>query len=241
VIEHHELGPALDWRGKSVVLSRPQHLSYPYLVEHDGEVFMIPECHRAGEIALYRARDFPRRWVRETVLLSGVPGAEASVLHHEGRWWMFYTIVGPRARDQRELHVASADRLTGPWQPHPANPVLNDRTGARPGGTPFVTPDGALVLPVQDCSRTYGGALRLLRLTTLSTERVAIERLEPQLTGDLFSPTHQDGCHTLSRCGNLTLIDTKRIVRTWSRCGINLQRRIARLGFGYVSRPPQTV
>lgn len=238
-IEHHEFGPDLVWRSKATVLSRPFHLSYPYIIEHAGEVFMIPESQQAGEIALYRAREFPRKWVRETALLAGIPGAEASVLQHEGRWWMFFTVVGPQARDQRELHVAYADQLTGPWQLHPQNPVRQDRRGARPGGTPFHTKDGGVILPVQDCGRTYGGSLRLLWFTTLTPEHIAIERLAPEITGDLFSPTHHDGCHTLAKCGELTLIDTKRIVRTWSRHKINLQRRMAQMGLGYVNRPLQ--
>ncbi len=237
VIEHHELGPNLAWRGKQIVLSRPFHLSYPFIVQDQGEVFMIPECHRAGEIALYRARRFPFQWVRETALLPNTPGAEASVIHHEDRWWMFYTIVGPKARDQRELHLASSDNLVGPWKPHRLNPILDDRTGARPGGTPFLTAAGDLVLPVQDCSQTYGGALHLLRFKTLSRDSVTTERLPTRLTGDLFSATHHDGCHTLAACGNQTLVDTKRIERSWGRWGINARRRLAKLGFGYVNRP----
>ena len=238
VIEHHEFSPDFAWRGKAVVLSRPFHLSYPFIVEEGGAVFMIPESHRAGEIALYRAREFPRRWVKEAVLLAGVPGAEASVIRHEGRWWMFFTVVGPRASDQRELHVAHADRLTGPWTLHPLNPVVDDRSGARPGGTPFVARDGAVILPVQDCSRTYGGALRFLRFTSLTPGHIACKRLDaPALTGDLFSASHADGCHTLAQCGNFTLVDTKRIVSSWSRHKINLQRQMARLGVGYINRP----
>ena len=41
------------------------------------------------------------------------------------------------------------------------------RTSSRPGGTPFRR-DDALFLPVQDCSRTYGGAIRLLRIDALA-------------------------------------------------------------------------
>jgi hypothetical protein len=189
---------------------------------------MVPECHRAGEIALYRAQNFPGRWVRETALLSGVPASEASLLRHEGRWWMFFTVVGPQARDQRELHVAYADQLTGPWNLHAANPVLNDRSGARPGGTPFIAPDGAVILPVQDCSETYGGAIRLLRFTRLTPENIALQKLDVRLTGETFSDTHQDGCHTLSACGDLTLVDTKRITRSWSRHWVNLRRTLRR-------------
>lgn len=232
VIEHHEYDPHLVWCSKSTALSQPFHLSYPFLVEDQGEIFMIPESQRNNEIVLYRARSFPTDWVRETPLLSGLPGAEASVIRHEGRWWMFFTIVGPQARDQRELHVAHAERLTGPWRLHPQNPVLNDRAGARPGGTPFVGPDGLVTLPVQDCGQTYGGAIRFLRFTILEPNLIAVERRPARLTGDLVSSTHRDGLHTFASCGNLTLLDTKRIARTWARYGVDLQRRVKRLVSG---------
>ena len=60
---------------------------------------------------------------------------------------MFYTVVGPHARDQRELHVAYADALTGLWHQHALNPILTDRAGARPGGTPYLAHDGSVMLP----------------------------------------------------------------------------------------------
>ena len=229
VIEHHEFGPDLQWRGKSTAMTQPFHLSYPYLIEHQDEVFMVPETHQAGEIALYRARRFPDDWVYECALLPGVRGAEASLIWHDQAWWMFYTVVGPNAQDQRELHVAYADSLTGPWFKHPQNPVLTDRAGARPGGTPFVDADGHVVLPVQDCSRTYGGAIRFLRFKMLTEDRILCEHLPTTLTGDLASPTLKDGLHTLSSCGPLTLIDAKRISRSRERQLIDFKRRLARL------------
>ncbi len=229
VIEHHEFGPGLVWRGKHVALARSFHLSYPFLIEDDGEVFMIPESHRHGEIALYRARKFPGGWVRETSMLRGVRGAEASVIKHQGRWWMFFTVVGPQARDQRELHVAHAERLTGPWSVFARNPVVTDRSGARPGGTPFIGADGKVILPVQDCSRTYGGAIRFLGFDALTPDRIEARHLPGQLTGGLVSDSHTAGLHTLAGCGDLTLLDAKRIARPWSRYAVDLKRRVRRL------------
>lgn len=232
VIEQHELGPDLAWIGKSTVLARPFHLSYPFLIEQGGETFMVPESHQANEIALYRARRFPDDWVRETTLLPGVPGAEPSLIRYQGRWWMFFTLVGPQARDQRELHLAFADQLTGPWQLHPLNPVLTDRAGARPGGTPFIGADGCVNLPVQDCSRSYGGALRLLRFDRLDEREVVCAHLPLRLTGDLVSASHGEGLHTLSSCGALTLLDVKRVSRSRQRQWLDLQRRWRKLRSG---------
>ena len=149
---------------------------------------------------------------------------------------MFFAIVGPnKTRELRELHVAYADSLTGPWRQHAQNPVVDDRSGGRPGGTPFVAPDGCVMLPVQDCGHTYGGAINFLRFTTLTPERISVERAGSRLTGDLVSDSHREGFHTLSSCGELTLIDTKRIVHSWARLPMELKRRI-----GGRARPPST-
>ncbi|RAX37924.1 glucosamine inositolphosphorylceramide transferase family protein [Rhizobium tropici] len=224
-IERHEVGPDLEWRGKAVALTRPFHLSYPFLLEQHGEVLMVPESHMAGEIALYRAHAFPDRWVREAVLLADVPAAEACLIQHQETWWMFYTIVGIGARDQRELHVAFSERLTGPWKTHPGNPVLVDRAGARPGGTPFLSADDKIVLPVQDCSVSYGGSIRFLQFDELSQTRIACQHLPQRLTGDLAAADHAAGLHTFTICGDVTLIDVKRVSRSFARHIVNLQRR----------------
>ncbi len=230
-LERHEFGRAdLRWRGKATVLDKPFHLSYPQVFEHEGETWMVPESFQAGEIALYRAADGSLdHWERECALLSGLPGADASLIEHGGRWWMFYTLVGPGARDQRELHVAHASALTGPWTPLPANPVRVSRDGARPAGRPFIGRDGILTLPVQDSSTGYGGATRLLRLPLLTPERVVIEAGTERLTGDLVSDSHTAGLHTLSRCDGLTLVDVKRIDRSRGRQWLDFKRRLRRL------------
>lgn len=231
VIERHEFGLAdMRWRRQATVLAMPFHLSYPQVFEHDGETWMVPESYQAGEIALYRASDDSLdQWERECALLGGIPGADATLVEHGGRWWMFYTLVGPNGRDQRELHMAHAPALAGPWTPLATNPVRVNRDGARPAGRPFVGRDGLLTLPVQDSTTGYGGATRLLRFPVLTPERVVIEAGAERLTGDLASDSHTEGLHTLSACGDFTLIDVKRIDRSRGKQWLDFKRRLRRL------------
>jgi hypothetical protein len=230
-IERHEFALAgLSWRGQATVLDKPFHLSYPQVFEHGGQTWMVPETYQAGEIALYRATDASlNHWQRECALLAGLPGADASLIAHQGHWWMFYALVGPKARDQRELHVAHAPALTGPWTPFAANPVRVSREGARPAGRPFIGRDGVLTLPVQDSSAGYGSATRLLRFPELTPERVVIEAGNERLTGDLVSGSHTAGLHTLTGCGAFTLIDVKRIDRSRGKQWLDFKRRLRRL------------
>lgn len=230
-LERHEFALAdMAWRGCTTVMDKPFHLSYPQVFEHEDETWMVPETYQANEIALYRATDESLdHWERECALIGGVPGADASLIEHEGRWWMFYTLVGPGARDQRELHLARAPRLTGPWTPLAGNPVRVSLEGARPAGRPFHDADGLLTLPVQDSSTGYGGATRLLHFPVLTPERVEIDADVERLTGDLVSDTHTAGLHTLTGCGGFTLIDVKRIDRSRGRQWLDFKRRLRRL------------
>ncbi|WP_271007372.1 glucosamine inositolphosphorylceramide transferase family protein [Paucibacter sp. B51] len=230
VIERHELGAAdLQWRSRRTVLARPFHLSYPQVFEHEGATFMVPESAQAGEVALYCGDDSLNHWQRECALLSDLPVADASLIEHQGRWWMFFSLVGPGARDQRELHLAHAPALTGPWKLHAGNPIRVDRSGARPAGRPFHAADGAVMLPVQDSSRTYGGATRMLRFEQLGLDRVHCAPTGLHLHGALARADHADGLHTLSACQDLTLIDVKRFDHSRAKQWLDLKRRARRL------------
>ena len=187
-----------------MVLDPGVHASYPYLVEDDGAVFMLPETSAANELVLYEASDFPRGWRRAAVLLQGVPVVDASVVRSDDRWWMF----GGRADrgSAHNLFIWHAPRLTGPWTPHPANPVKTDARSARPGGTPFVV-DGALYRPSQDCSMTYGGRVTVSRIDRLTS--TSFSETPTASIGPPPGSPQPDGFHTISAAGSITLVDGK--------------------------------
>jgi hypothetical protein len=77
----------------------------------------------------------------------------------------------------------------------------------RPGGTP-VEVDGVLILPVQDCRQTYGGAIRPLSIHRLDPERFEADAGAPIMAPADFAP-FDVGLHTLSAMGDCTLVDVK--------------------------------
>jgi hypothetical protein len=106
------------------------------------------------------------------------------------------------------------------------NPVRTDRAGSRPGGTPILA-GGALGLPVQDCSRTYGGAIRILRIETLTPDAFRAEA-GPPIAPPVSALDWKDGLHTLSACDDVTLIDVKRRDRSLRALGMGLRSRLGR-------------
>jgi hypothetical protein len=206
VISHATIGPDDQVSEPECVLDLGHHVSYPFVVERDGAVFMLPETGAAGRLVLYEAVDFPRRWRPAATLVEDVPVIDASVVEYGGRWWMF----GSRL-DQGHNHnlfVWHAPELTGPWTPHAANPVKTDAHSARSAGTPFVAA-GQLYRPSQDSSHTYGRRVIVNRvdvLTPTSFSERAVNAVE-QPPGSMYP----DGLHTLSAVGNRTLIDGNRV------------------------------
>jgi hypothetical protein len=207
VISHVELDGGTVVSPIRRVLDLPVHLSYPYVFEHDGHVYCLPETSGAREIALYQAVNFPHEWRKAAVLVDGIAAADATVFKFGGRWWLFCTDVD--AGENLRLFIWHAPALFGPWRPHAANPVKTDIRSSRPAGRPF-TRDGVLFRPAQDCSRTYGGGITLNRVTRITPEEFAEEPvtvIQPDPTGD-----YPDGIHTLSAAGDLTFVDGKRLV-----------------------------
>ena len=184
------------------VLDIGSHLSYPFVFEHRGTVWMVPESIATGTVDLYRAAPFPDRWVKEATLLSGIEASDSTLLEQDGRWWMLATVRAGGAFSDA-LHIWSAPDLLGPWQAHRGNPVLVDIATARPGGR-MVRRNGRLIRPFQDCTDGYGAALGLAEVTRLDDGGFA-QRVETVLRPGPEWPGRR--LHTLNRAGALECID----------------------------------
>jgi hypothetical protein len=168
-----------------------------------GETFMLPETAGNNALELYRAVAFPWEWRLETVLIEGLALADATPVFHQNRWWLFAGMAQHGTTDHDELFVFYSDKLTGPWQPHPENPVKSDCRSARPAGR-VVRHGGRLLRPAQDCEQAYGSAVVWHEITELSPTHFAeteIARVGPPLDLGL------DGLHHFDEAGEVQAID----------------------------------
>jgi hypothetical protein len=211
-------------------LSLPYHLSYPFLLRHEGEILCIPEASASGRVAAYSARDFPHGWRERATLLENFPGVDPTLFEHEGRWWLFCT--DGKQGWNADLYAWHAEDPFATWHPHARNPIKRDLAGSRPAGTPFRA-NGRLYRPGQNCADHYGAGVIFNEILELSPlhfreERVAV--LEPVAGGP-----YPDGLHTVSACGDITVVDGNRLyfepfqaVRTLGRYANKVRRAILR-------------
>jgi hypothetical protein len=201
----------LDRDGKASaprrVLERPYHLSYPFMFEYEGALYMIPESGENRTVELYRCAEFPHRWEFVHNVMEGVEAYDSTLLHHGGRWWMFTTLVETAgASSWDELFIFSSDSpLSRDWTPHSRNPVVSDCRSARPAG-PIFEHRGALYRPSQNSSGRYGRGLNLCRIDVLDQQSYREEIVSlalPEWDDDVVAT------HTFSRSGDLHVIDAQ--------------------------------
>lgn len=228
------LGSGGAWEDHGRVLELPVHASYPCLFEHEGEIYCVPETYQARATLLFKAVEFPRRWEKVATLIEGFAAVDPTVFRHDGRWWLLCT--NNDNHDCAKLYAWHAEHLTGPWRPHPLNPLKCDVRNSRPAGPPFLH-EGKLYRPAQDCSRAYGGAVSINLVRELSPaafEEVTVARLAPDEAGPL-----PDGLHTLSPLGDRTLVDGKVLVFDPAKGLAEIACRLARARPGWAAGWPR--
>ena len=192
----------------TIALRNEFHLSYPFLLEHAGEVYCIPEQHESGRLDLYNFNPESRTLSFKKTLLHNFAATDPTLVRYNNKFWLFCTDTSDNGANSR-LHIYHADHLEGDWQPHRLNPVKISVRGSRPGGT-FFEHEGRLYRPGQNSAETYGGSLIIYRIDLLTDseyQETEVNEIFPANFGHGFA-----GIHTISSLGNRTLIDLKQKV-----------------------------
>lgn len=151
----------MQWQVDGIAIQEAYHLSYPFVFEHAGQRYMMPESKSQRRVDLYRAVDFPLRWEKVGPLIHGRV-MDASLIEHQGRYWMF---AGWHSYWMRLFYANSP---LGPWKSH-WQPIarLYSKRDVRPGGRP-VKVGPSLIRFAQDNRKYYGHQLRAIQITKLN-------------------------------------------------------------------------
>lgn len=173
-----------EWKYQKIVLDEKFHLSYPCVFEDNGTIYMIPESHEDLSVRLYKATDFPHKWEFQKNLLYGFHWVDPNVVKHNGKYWLF---VSNLTRDN--MHIFSADSLTGGWVPHKLNPVIAHNTTLARNGGRMITYNNKLYRYAQDCGPYYGYQLLAMEITEL-TDSTYSET--PHVNNPILTPSAKD-------------------------------------------------
>lgn len=185
------------------VLERAYHLSFPFVFSHAGAHWMIPEACESGAVELYRAAEYPMRWVFDRTLIENVPGCDPVIVPFGGRYFMVLTATRWRGSTWDKQRVFFADSPLGPWQEQAGGMVHMDRTRARAAGAAFNVGE-RILRPAQNCSKFYGGSMTLLEVRRLSETQC---HEVPLATINVTGPGGVTRTHTYSKSRSMEAVD----------------------------------
>ena len=189
------------------ILEQDYHLSFPFIIEDNDDIYMIPESKESKNIQLYKCVNFPYKWELETILMNNVNAVDTVVTKKDNKYWLFTNMIeNDGASLYDELYLFSSDSLvSNDWKSHPENPIVSDVKNARMAGKLFEQ-NGNLHRPSQNCSNHYGYGMQINQITEL-TENAYTEKT----TKSIFPNWDKriSSTHSISHTDNLTVIDAQ--------------------------------
>lgn len=183
-----------------IVLEENFHLSYPFVYEENGEVFMMPETSADGCIQVYKAVDFPEKWEKHKVLVR-VENAVDTVVYREK---LITSVVTDSSEKRVDIDVYDMNGELVMKSLH------KDSQQARGAGRVFMA-EGKAIRPAQDCTGgVYGAGLVFYQIE--ENDGNFSEALMYTLSPEEFSIENQnaEGVHTYARTNNIEVLDFKR-------------------------------
>ena len=189
------------------VLIEPFHLSFPFVFEVEGNLYMIPETSEIREIRLYKCYEFPGKWQHHKTLIKEIDAADSMVFNDSGMWFMLTNVCSANQGDHdSELHIFyTPDMFKSDWIPiNSGNPVIFDSRKARNGG--FFYFDSTLYRVNQIHSgRTYGESFAINKVEKLTPD--GYKEVYIQTVGPYFKKNGLKAHHFNSN-SELSVIDS---------------------------------
>lgn len=190
-----------NWSKPINVLDETFHLSFPFVFEINGYIYMIPESEAADEIRLYKANNNITKFSYVKTLLKSnrtdsifFNYSDSHVVLYNGLYFLFTSVLY-KWEYHLELYYTD-DLLYKPLKKHPKSPICISNKYGRSGGCILNTNNGLLRV-AQNCAHSYGANISLLRITCLTPEDYA----EEAISDDIYNPSDnifQDGGHHLN-------------------------------------------
>ena len=187
-----------------VALEEEFHLSFPYVFEHDGDLFMCPESHEANEIRLYRNTGDILSWELDTVLVRNVSAVDSLIFSQLGMWTLLTSIDETGAGDfSTGLWCFQSDQLqSSNWRQQSWKPANVQGECMRNGG--LLESDGEFfrVGQVADFGE-YGSRVHISRVVS-SGSRYSEKFSSAVTPRNIRGAT---GLHHISSAENVTVFD----------------------------------
>lgn len=231
-----ELFSLWQWRGKlgycvyennkfskwNIIFDDVHHYSYPNVFENNGEIFMMPETGSVNEISIYKAVDFPSKWEKQSVILSGEKMVDSVFISDD-------TILSYKMFGNFKNHLVLLKKENNDW--FQVASIVDSQEIKRPAGKVFAYGDH-LVRPAQDGRKLYGGAIKFFDCSNIvndiNSEKEIVDLQPSEIVVKNLNKEFV-GTHTYNASHNFEIVDVQyykfSLIGLFKRIFIKLSKR----------------
>jgi len=167
IVKNQELANITD------VLDLDYHLSYPYVFEENGDIFLMPETNDNNRLELYKCINFPDKWELYSTAFDGEKVIDAFFYDDDNKQkWLFVNKkVDLNTPSDSELFIYKVGSLKlENIEPHLKNPVIINSKKARNGGSIFKYKNEIYRPSQANIDGIYGRALNINKIEKLTID-----------------------------------------------------------------------
>lgn len=182
----------LEKMNLTTVIEEEHHMSFPNIIMHGGEYYMLPEEGAINQVRLWKATSFPFEWeVAHTIIRGGMHPGDSEIFFYNDKVYLFTT-----SGSDHLMYLLESDELLGAYRYVQETEIPN----SRPAGKMFVD-RGRIIRPVQKCENQYGEALILKTVSLDPYTEFESEELSASWIPNL------NGFHTLNYNDRWIVVD----------------------------------
>lgn len=186
------------------VVKEKFHLSYPFLFDFKGVIYMVPESSKDNSIRLYKCVSFPLKWTYQYNLMDNINAADTNIFFHDNKYWLTTNVDPTNKGDQNSILNCyySDSPISKEWIEHNNNPI-QFRNGARNAG--YVN-NKNIKISQKFSFNEYGKSLEISEIEELNINSYKEKKLH-EIHPKFFK--NAIGIHHLSSNDEYTVFDVK--------------------------------
>lgn len=200
VIGYYIINEKSDRKWHPIIVEN-YHLSYPYVFEDSGNIYIMPESSKADSLYLYECIDFPEKWKKSLVIRQNVQCVDSTFLNEKDRdellAYEISDIQNPKLilvdlKNQQRDRVIEIDSID---LRRPAGKVYKE----------------GHIRPAQNCVEKYGGGLVFYKYEFTQNGEYSEKEIARVYAEDLklSRSLFLDGIHTYNSTKQYEVVDIK--------------------------------
>ena len=187
------------------ILKKNYHLSYPFILRHNKNIYLIPESYQAKKMQIYICKKFPTKWELLQTHFNNEIISDPTFFKYKKSLWFFVNKTNKNLIDlNKNLYLFKMSNNLTKIIPHKENPVRHSNYGGRSAG-PILKIKNEFIRPAQiQKKNNYGYGLVFFKIFKLNLNKY-LEKKISSLGPNLFENTK--GIHHISNINDTFIVD----------------------------------